>query len=134
MEMRTMNVLRSEKGLGLVEIIIAMLIFGIGITAALRAIPTSNAAASRSRNLTVCTNLAEEKLEQLMGAPYTNADLAAGTHVDPDNPLQIHYNRQWVVIDDSPMEDMKTVTVTVTYDGKSKDNSSTLTTYITSRR
>lgn len=126
--------IRSEKGIGLVEIIIAMLIFAVGITAALRTLPDSNRAASRSRNLTISTNLAQEKIEELMGMPFTNTDLDAGDHKDPLNPLDTHYNRIWTVTDDQPLPDMKSVTVTVIYDGGSKDNSVTLTTYLTSRR
>ncbi|MCK4537299.1 MAG: prepilin-type N-terminal cleavage/methylation domain-containing protein [Candidatus Krumholzibacteria bacterium] len=124
----------SNKGVGLVEIIIAMLIFAVGITAALRTLPDSNRATSRSRNLTIATNLAQQKIEELMGAPYSNADLNAGAHTDPDNPIETIFSRAWSVTDNVPLTDMKQVIVTVTYDSGSKDNSVTLTTYLTSRR
>jgi len=126
--------LNSQKGIGLVEIMIAMLIFGVGITAALRTLPDSNKATSRARNLTIATNLAQQKMEQLVGTPISGADLAAGNHVDPENPIDIHYRRNWTVTDNSPLVDMKTVTVTVTYTSGSSDNFATLTTYLTSRR
>lgn len=125
----------SNKGVGLVEIIIAMLIFAVGITAALRTLPESNRATSRSRNLTVATNLAQQKVEELMGIPFSNADLDAGDHTDPDNPIETIYSRVWNVTVDAPLADMKQVIVTVTYEsGDSEDNSVTLTTYLTSRR
>lgn len=126
--------INSEKGVGLVEIIIAILIFGVGISAALRTLPDSNRASSRAKNLTTATNLAQEKIEELMGEQFNSAELTAGTHNDPQNPLDRHYNRAWTVVDNSPVVNMKTVTVTVTYEGASKDNSATLTTYLTSRR
>ncbi len=125
---------RSEKGIGMIEILIAMLIFGIGITAAIRTLPVSNRAASRSRNLTMATNLAQEKIEELMSIPFVSADLAAGDHVDPDNPLDRIFTRTWSVTDDVPLAEMKRVDVTVSYDSDSPDNSVTLTTYLTSRR
>ncbi len=124
----------SEKGIGLIEIVIAMLIFAIGITAAIRTLPVSNAATTRARNLTMATNLAQEKIEELMGAPFNDADLTAGVHNDPDNPLERIFTRTWNVTDNTPVADMKTVTVTVTYLSGSKDNSVTLSTYLTSRR
>jgi prepilin-type N-terminal cleavage/methylation domain-containing protein len=125
----------SNKGVGLVEIIIAMLIFAVGITAALKTLPESNRATSRSRNLTTATNLAQQKVEELMGVPYSNADLNAGNHTDSENPINTIYNRVWDVTDDSPVTNMKLVIVTVTYEsGDSEDNSVTLTTYLTSRR
>jgi len=127
-------VLNSEKGIGLVEIIIAMLIFAVGITAAIRTLPVSNRSTTRARNLTTATNLAQQKIEELMGIPYGDAQLGAGTYNDQDNPIERIYTRTWTVTDNDPIQDMKTVTVNVTYLSGSKDNSVTLSTYITSRR
>ena len=118
----------------MIEIIIAMLIFGIGISAAIRTLPLSNRAASRARNLTKPTNLAQEKIEELMSIPFTSADLSMGGHVDPDNPLDRIFTRAWNVTDNVPVSDMKKIDVTVSYDTDNPDNSVTLTTYITSRR
>ncbi|MCK4236939.1 MAG: type II secretion system protein [Candidatus Krumholzibacteria bacterium] len=126
--------MQSQKGIGLVEIMIAILIFGIGITAALRTLPESNTATTRARNLTVATNLAQEKIEELMCAPFNNAELSAGNHNDPQNPLERHYTRTWSITDDVPVSAMKHLTVTVSYESGSSDNSATLTTYLTSRR
>ena len=125
---------KSEKGVGLIEIIMAILIFGIGNTAALRTLPVSNTATSRSQNITKATNLAQEKIEMLMGNQVGSADLTAGNHSDPGNPINRIFTRTWTVVDDSPVADMKSVTVNVTYITGSKDNSATLTTYLTSRR
>ena len=125
---------RSEKGFGMIEIIIAMLIFGIGIAAAIRTLPVSNRAASRSRNLTMATNLAQEKIEELMSVPYDDGDLTAGNHVDPDNPLDRIFTRTWSVVEDVPVAEMKRIDVTVSYQTDNPDNSVTLTTYLTSRR
>jgi len=126
--------LQSQKGIGLVEIIIAILIFSIGITAAMRTLPESNTATTRSRNLTVATNLAQEKIEELMGTPINDAQLSAGNHTDPLNPLERIFTRTWSVTDNVPLTDMKQVTVTASYTSGSNDNSVTLTTYLTSRR
>lgn len=126
--------LQSQRGTGLIEIIIAILIFGIGISAAIRTLPDSNTATTRSRNLTLATNLAQEKVEELMGLTFNNAELSAGDHNDSQNPLQLHFTRTWSVTDNVPVSDMKRLTVTVSYTSGSKDNSVTLTTYLTSRR
>jgi len=126
--------LKSEKGVGLIEIVIAMLIFGIGIAAALRTLPDSNLATTRARNISIATNLAQEKIEVLLGTPLTNADLTAGTHNDPQNPLDLHYTRVWNVTDNTPLTGMKRIDVTVTYMGGGNDRAVTLTTYLTPRR
>ena len=126
--------MKSEKGIGLIEIFIAMLIFAIGITAAIRTLPVSNTATTRARNLTMATNLAQQKIEELMGTPLNDANLASGAHNDQDNPIERIYTRTWNVTDNDPVIDMKTVTVTVTYLSGSDDNAVTLSTYLTSRR
>jgi type II secretory pathway pseudopilin PulG len=126
--------MQSQKGIGLVEIIIAILIFAIGITAAIRTLPESNTATTRSRNLTIATNLAQEKIEELIGSPLSDAQLNAGDHNDPRNPLERIFTRTWSVTDNVPLTDMKRVAVTVSYTSGSDDNSVTLTTYLTSRR
>ncbi|MBN2071884.1 MAG: type II secretion system protein [Candidatus Krumholzibacteriota bacterium] len=125
---------KSEKGAGLVEIIIAILIFGVGISAALRILPSSNSATSRAGNLTIATNLAQQKIEELMSYPYSSADLTNGSHTDPENPLDIHYTRSWNVVDDDPVSDMKRLTVMVSYQTASRDSIATMSTYLTSRR
>jgi prepilin-type N-terminal cleavage/methylation domain-containing protein len=126
--------LKSQRGVGLIEIVIAMLIFGIGIAAAMRTLPDSNFATTRARNISVATNLAQEKIEALIGTALTSTDLSAGNHNDPLNPLERHFTRSWTVADDTPLVGMKRLSVTVTYAGGGNDRSVTLTTFLTSRR
>ncbi len=126
--------LKSERGIGLVEIIVAMLIFAVGITAAMRTLPEGNRATLRAQHVSEATNLAQEKIEALMAVPFSSGDLAAGNHVDPDNPIERIYTRDWTVTDNTPVNGMKQVTVTVGFDALGNDNSVTLTTFLTSRR
>lgn len=128
------RILSSEEGIGLVEIIIAILIFAIGISAAIQILPVSNVSTTRSRNITLATNLAQEKVEELAAVPFGHAELAAGTHSDPDNPIDRHFTRSWNVTDDIPLTGMKQLDVTVSFNAMSADSSVTLSTYITSRR
>jgi prepilin-type N-terminal cleavage/methylation domain-containing protein len=126
--------LKSQKGITLVEIMIAVLIFGIGISVAMRTVPESSVITTRGRNISIATNLAAEKVEELMRVPWGDADLNAGNHDDPDNPLDVHYQRSWTVTDDVPIQGMKRVSVTVGFPTSSADSTVTLDTFITSRR
>lgn len=126
--------LKSEKGIGLIEILIALVLFGAGLSLALRTLPDSNVTMTRGRNITKATNLAQEKIEDLMAAPFSDADLTAGTHNDVENPIDRHFTRSWVVADDTPVQGMKTVDVTVSFETASNDSTVTVTTFITSRR
>ena len=82
----------------------------------------------------MATNIAQQKIEELMGAPFSAAELTAGTHTDQDNPIERIFTRTWNVMDNTPIVDMKTVTVTVTYLSDNNDNAVTLSTFLTSRR
>jgi len=126
--------LKSQKGITLVEIMIAVIIFGIGIGMAMRTLPESSVTTTRGRNITIATNLATEKVEELMGLPFSDAELTQGTHNDADNPIDLHYQRSWLVADDTPIPGMKRVSVTVNFPTASTDSSVTLDTFITSRR
>ncbi len=126
--------LKSQKGMGLIEILIALVLFGIGVSLALKTLPDSNVAMTRGRNITEATNFAQEKIEELMATPYTAGDLTSGAHADPDNPLERHFTRNWVVTDDNPVQGMKTVAVTVSFETANSDSTVTMTTFITSRR
>jgi hypothetical protein len=100
----------------------------------MRTLPDSNRATMRAQNVTEATNLAQEKIEALMGTGFTSADLTAGNHVDAANPLENIYARSWTVADDDPISGMKRLAVTVQYTAHGNDNSVTLTTFLTSRR
>ena len=125
---------RNEKGASVVEIMVALLIFGIGLVAAIRVLPESSAKTTRSRNKTIAVNIAQEKVEELMASGYQAADLAAGDHDDPDNPIRNHYLRTWTVTDDTPVVGMKMISVSVTFPTASADSVATLRTYKTSRQ
>lgn len=128
------NMLKSEKGVSLIEILIAIILFSVGISFAMRTLPSSNVTTSRARNITKASNLSQEKLESLMTLDYAAADLAAGTHNDPDNPIDNNFFRAWTVVDDSPLAEMKRVSVTVRFETASNDSSVTLSSFISSKR
>ena len=129
-----MNVLSNSRGVSLVEILIALLVFGIGISLAMRTLPASGSTSKRSRDLSEATNLAQEKIEELMAVEYDGPDLSDGFHTDIHNPINARFTREWTVVDDRPVVGMKQVTVAVSFPSKSSDNSAKLTSIISNSR
>ena len=125
---------RNQKGASVVEIMVALVIFGIGVVAALRMLPESSARTTGSRNRTIAVNMAQEKIEELMAEGFKDADLTAGDHDDPGNPLSNHFNRSWSITDDTPVADMKMISVTVNFPAAGADSVATLRTYKSSRQ
>ena len=88
-------------------------IFGIGIAALMTLSPRATQVATHARTLSVANGLAQAKMEELRSLPKADADLADGTHVDPDNPVEGSYDRRWLVDADNPIAGMRRVEVRV---------------------
>ena len=137
---RKLNICHNNQGFTLIEIMIAMVIFAIGIlsVAALQTKATKgNISANRStRAFTWCS----DRMEMLMSLPYTDANLDDGLHsegdgdfdqatdlIDNDYDGEIDevgengdINIAWTVVDNdgvapNPPEFTKSITVTVTW-------------------
>ena len=68
------------------------------------------------------------------GSLSFDGNLDAGTHNDPTNPLDTHFQRSWNVSVDNPIANMKRVDVTVTYPTSDGDRTVILSTFVTSKR
>ena len=132
---RMEKLMDNQRGFTLVEVLMAMAIFLIGILAVLmmqiKAIDTNSSA----RNVTENYTWAMDKIEKLLALDYTAADLSSGDHsieagsftqatdgIDNNANGQIDESGEsgqiyisWFVQDDYPVEDIKSVRVTVSH-------------------
>jgi prepilin-type N-terminal cleavage/methylation domain-containing protein len=122
---------RSRCGFTLVEIMIAMLIFGAVVMGLAQAIPQGMSTREKARRLSVATFLAKDQMERLRSVAFSDADLAAGLHTDPNNPVEPGFRREWTVIDNNPIPGMKRVTVRVSFQSTSPDSQVVLVTQLT---
>ncbi len=118
----------GQNGYTIIEVMIAIAIFSIGILAAWALQTSSTRANTQARNLTLTAACASDRLEQLIQLPYLHADLAAGAHAPNqdldgiDNnfdgevdeageagPLRV----SWLVSDNVPFQRAKTIRVDV---------------------
>ena len=122
--------LGNRAGFTLVEMMIALLVFGIGIVALARAIPSGMQTREKARRMSVATFLAKEQIESLRSASFEDAALAAGDHNDPDNPIRSHFRREWIVEDNTPIDGMKKVTVRVSFTTDTADSQAVVVTQL----
>ena len=109
---------REEKGFSLIEVMIAMLILGMGLLTLGLAQLSAMRSANKSESMSQAMYLAEQQLD----AFYVTAPAVAGLTIDPLNPIDPDpldddftlYNRQWNVVQNSPQPGLSTVTVQVT--------------------
>jgi type IV pilus assembly protein PilV len=102
----------DQRGFSLIEVLIAMTIFAIGVLALAQMQITAIRGNAFSSTTTDGTTLAQDRIEQLMNSSYDDANLNAGNH----GPVsQGFYNVSWNVLNDTPVANTKTVNVSVTW-------------------
>jgi len=115
----------SRRGFTLVEILIAAMILTVGLITVLWVISSSLMDARQQHQRQVAVSLAQAKMEELRNVSYD--DLVSGMDEDEygEQILLDEYgqpggifSREWTVIDDSPMDGTKTVSVTVAWEEK----------------
>jgi type IV pilus assembly protein PilV len=111
----------KDEGFTLIEILVAITLFAIGILGAtsmqIMALQT-NAKANRK---TEALAVASEQMEKLINQDYADIDSSQTNMVigdDANENVSDVYTLSWNVADDSPVNDTKTITVTVTWNYK----------------
>ena len=112
------NVLTTQGGFTLIEVLIAVTIFAVGLLA-IAAMQTSAIQMNSTGNrITELSTLGIDQLENLMSLPYTNPLLAVGgPYSDPAHPPPAGYGVNWWVAN-GPTTNTKIITLTVTRKGK----------------
>ncbi len=108
----------SDRGAGsagftLVEVLVAMVVFLVGVLSIAALMPSGSRSVNRSGDQTRGSELASACAERLLSTSYTDADLTAGSHFDAGNPYYGKYYVQWNVQDNQPMVECKRATVLV---------------------
>ena len=109
---------KRESGFTLIEVMIAMLILGMGLLTLGLAQLSAMRSANTSESLSQAMYLAEQQLD----AFYVTAPAVGGLTIDPLNPIDpdpadddfTTYNRQWNVVLNAPQPGLSTITVQVT--------------------
>jgi len=113
---------RQEAGFTLVEVMIATALIAIGLSAIAVAQLSALKMASRSKNLSQATYLAEVQLDEFYAMPSSHATFStAGTFVDPDSPIKLDttgddqttFVRRWIIAPSTPSVGLTTITVEV---------------------
>lgn len=99
----------SEDGFSILENIISMAIFSVGILSISMLFTQTMTFTHNSEKMTVATNLAKGKLEELRNTPYAN--IVDGT--DSGTIDNVQYDLEWTVTSNSPLNGVKKVVMEV---------------------
>ncbi len=120
---------RADRGITLVEVLIAILVLSVGILAVGQLFPAASRSQVRTRMTTSAGYYAQEKLEQLTGMTFTDPALSPGRHPSAGTE-PVGDAGQWgryyeVATMTAPLTNLKKVTVTVEWAGGARAVSTT---------
>jgi Tfp pilus assembly protein PilV len=118
----------------LVELMVALVVLSVGIIALARVFPSASRAQEQSKLQTAATYYAQERVERLTALAWSDTALAAGRHPGGTGTEGLGSSGAWrryyqVTAMAAPLDDLKKVTVTVTWRFQG-NRSTTLTTYL----
>ncbi|MEA1867989.1 MAG: prepilin-type N-terminal cleavage/methylation domain-containing protein [Thermodesulfobacteriota bacterium] len=120
----------NEKGFILIEILIAITVFAVGILAVGSMQITAIKGNSFAKELTKASILAQDRMEKLISLTYadelnneTNDNGVSGLddtdttadHKDTNNPVDGKYNICWNIAKNSPINNTETIKVIITW-------------------
>ena len=116
------NMQMDSSGFTLIEVLIVMAIFSIGILAVIAMQVTTTKGNASARRITEATALAENQIENLMQLSYADLDPAGNPHPSSQGPYAINWNVTEVDLDADGTNDSKTIEVTVSWNyGKDRN-------------
>ena len=114
-------------GFTLIEVMIALVVMSIGLTA-LAAVQISAIQGNAfSKRMTTAVSIADEKMEQIKNNLYTEIVSESSSQITQSN---LNFTRQVTVTNNSPLTNTKTINVTVSWSEGSKSHSVPITTIV----
>jgi prepilin-type N-terminal cleavage/methylation domain-containing protein len=126
---------RPQRGATLIELMMALVVLAIGLLAVSQLFPAGSRGQVKDRMLSTASYYAQEKLEELAAADWADPELAVGRHppgtateaLGPTGAWQRFYMVEALA---SPLDQLRKVTVTVTWTFLAEPRQVTATTYV----
>jgi len=115
-----------SNGFSLVEVLFAMVLFGVGVMAAAAVMPLGAKCVNSGKITSEAVALASEKIEELQSLPVNSAYLVEGVYSDDVLPFQ----REWIIEDDTPIPGMMRFEVTTSWNTNDGTRLITLDTFV----
>jgi type IV pilus assembly protein PilV len=114
-----------QLGFTLVEVMVALGVLAFGILAIASMQTPSLGGTNTAREVTTATGIAMDRMETFASLSYGHSDLSDGSH-GPAYDSTGRYTINWTVDQDAPIENTKTINVTVQWSEKGATKTSSL--------
>lgn len=126
--------LRSQKGVTLIELMMALVILSVGLMAVGQLFPAATRGQVRDRLFSSANYYAQEKVEEVANKTWSDPTLALGRHPAADFET-LGTNRTWlrfyqVDVMAAPLDNLRKVTVTVNWSYQEMARSVSTVTYV----
>ena len=118
--------LGTERGFTLVEIMIAIFVFSVGLLAVASMQISGTKGTANAKRHTIAATWASDRIEKLISLPYNHPDLADGTNAQVTEDL---HTIAWTVTQNQLINNTKTILVTVTWNDGAQDRNVSFTYY-----
>ena len=105
----------KERGFTLVEVMVAICVFSIGMLAVASMQVSGTQGTASAKWNTGAAVWASDQIEKIISLPYDHADLTNGAHA---GPTEDQYAISWNVQDNWLVDNTKRITVTVAWDDR----------------
>jgi len=119
----------NNYGYTIVELLVALIVGGILITAITTIVTTQGTLTQRSRDLVISSAFAEAKFEAIRSAGYLSLSDGA-TDITSEMPVELNDSRNAEINVSSPSAGIKKVELEITYNSQGSSRTNTYTTYI----
>jgi prepilin-type N-terminal cleavage/methylation domain-containing protein len=125
----------GEAGFSIIELMVALVLLGLGILSVANLFPLGSRTQVRDRLRTSAADVAQQKMEQLRISKWNEAVLDPGVHPDASGETIVlddegTFNRRWIVESQAgAFADMKKVTVRVIWSYQARPDTIDLVTY-----
>lgn len=114
----------NERGVSLIEILVAIAIFSIGSLAVVKMQTAAMRANTYSANLTQAViDLNQKKAEDLLALDYSDSTISSGTTHGPE--VSGIFSTTWDVTDNNPYLGAKTIVITTSWSDQSGNHTVT---------
>jgi prepilin-type N-terminal cleavage/methylation domain-containing protein len=111
---------KGSRGFTLIELVVAILVFALGITGIMKMHQASVQSNNFSMQLSQAMNVAEDKMDYLRGLGLNNNSMSVGAHNTPDVvAMGVPYTITWTVVNTpNTFNRSRTVSMRITWQQK----------------